>query len=93
MSYVILGRDVHSKDGRLYAKRGKRLYVLFKNGTHYVCEIGKLIIPVFFSQVEREITKDEDEQEIVETVGEEDAERCGGDGEDTNGEIFDHLRN
>ncbi len=94
MLYVILGKDVCSKEGRLYAKKGKKLRVIFRNATHYVCEVGMFNIPVFPSQVSREITKIEDEEETdIEAIEGEGAEGTGGFGENQGGEEFDYSRN
>lgn len=93
MLYVILSKDIRSKDGKLYAKRGKCLAVLFKNKNHYLCEVGKYSIPVFPGQVEKEVTQLEYEQETIEATENEAPEGCGSTGEDQDGEILDHLRN
>ena len=71
MLYVVLGKDVRSKEGTLYAKKGKCLKVLFKNKNHYLCEIGKYTVPVFSCQIEceTEITLNEEKDEIEEEFG------------------------
>lgn len=63
MVYVILTRDIKSASGKLYAKSGKRLPVLYKNENHYMCRVGNLNVPVFMHQVERETNIEEDEEE------------------------------
>ena len=79
MLYVILSKDVRSAEGRLYAKRGKRLRVLFRNGNHYLCEVGKLTVPVFSGSVSKELTVNEDEEKIeeIEELGPEGQEGRG----------------
>jgi hypothetical protein len=93
MLYVILSKDVKSSAGRLYAKGGKRLLVLFRRGANYICAVGKYSVPVFASQVERELTRKNDEEENVEAIEDESGEGGGTDGEDQGGTLFDHLRN
>ena len=91
--YVILCKDVKSAEGKLYAKKGKRLRVILRKGNNYLCEVGKYDVPVFASQVEREVTLKEDEEKNFETCPDEGAEGCGTDDEDQGGTLFDHLRN
>jgi len=92
MLYVILKKDVRSRNGRTYAKNGWKLKVLFKNATHYICEIGRFNIPVFFNQVSREITTYDDEKEIyLETTDREESEGIDSFNENQTGEDFDYC--
>lgn len=78
MIYVILKTDIRSKEGRVYAKKGKKIPVLYVNNTHYICDVGKFKVPVFPGQVLMEVTKKEDEEEehIEEPEGTGDEGSC-----------------
>lgn len=79
MLYVVLKTDIRSKEGRVYAKKGKKIPVLYVNDTHYVCDVGKFNVPVFPGQVSMEVTTKEDE-EIEGLVEEPESEGTGGEG-------------
>lgn len=68
MVYVILKTDIRSKEGKVYAKKGKKIPVLYMNSTHYICDVGKFKVPVFPGQILMEVTKKEDDEieEIIE---------------------------
>ena len=71
MIYVVLSKDVRSAEGKLYAKKGKQLKMLFRNKNHYICEVGKYSVPVFAHQVECETTvKEEEDEKTKDTVEE-----------------------
>ena len=92
MIYVVLSKDVRSAEGKLYAKKGKQLKMLFRNKNHYICEVGKYSVPVFAHQVECETTVKEEEDEKTKEVT-EGMEIEGGKIGNTNlDELFERLR-